>query len=239
VALLLEDPEPWTARYMKDGWRNDYERHLIEAYERNGLERWAEYLDLQSEGLERERPWLRVTEKEEEFLVWRFENPPGLPKPKLPDDLKDARETVGRPFPMPAGVLPTISDGDLKRAMIRLYREYGYLCAYAHSGFRKLLAGYAEVRSDLTPSQEEKVVDTEYAQSILLSYLSAGVACAEAATRSLPRGEDGAAGARAVADADILVKLSDLWDEMRATSLLGTAHEMRVRKVLPYARGAS
>ena len=32
--LLLEDPETWTERYLRDAWRNDYERHLIEAHER-------------------------------------------------------------------------------------------------------------------------------------------------------------------------------------------------------------
>lgn len=240
VVLLLEDPEPWTARYMKNGWRNDYERHLIEAHERHALERYREYLDLRSEGLERERPWLGVTDEEEAFLVWGFENPPGLPKTELPEDLKAAREAWRTLFPTPAGVLREISGADLRRAMIRLYREYGYLSGYTHSGFGKLLAGYAEVHSRLTPAQEQKVVDTEYAQSILLSYLAAGVACAEAATRRLPRGEDGASGEAAVADADLLVKLSELWDELRDASLLGTAlHEMRVRGVLPSAGGAS
>lgn len=240
VILLLEDPEGWTERYLRDSWRNDYERHLIEAYERHELERYAEYLDLQSDGLNGERLLLGITEEEEGFLEWRFDNPPGGPKSKLPDDLKDARETIGRPFPTPAGVLPRISHKDLKRAMIRLYREYGYLCGYTHTGFRKLLAVYSEVYSDLTLAQKEKIVDTEYAQSILLSYLAAGLACAEAATRRLPRGEDGTAGDRAVAEAGLLVKLFDLWEELRQTSLLGASlHEMRVRRVLPFAGGVS
>jgi hypothetical protein len=240
VALLLEDPELWTRRYLKDGWRNDYERHLIEAYERNALERYAEYLDLQSEALERERPWLSVSEEEEQFLEWRFDNPPGLPKSELSAHLRAARETIGRSFPTPAAVLWEISDADLKRAMIRLYREYGYLCAYAHSGFRKLMAGYAEVHSSLTPEQQQKVVDTEYAQSILLSYLAAGFSCAEAATRELARGREGTSGNRAVAGAELLAELATLWDELRETSLLGKAlYEMRTRRVLPPAVGAA
>lgn len=93
---------------------------------------------------------------------------------------------------------------------------------------------------DLTPAQREKLVDTEYAQSILFSYLAAGLACAEAATRKLPRGPDGGSGARPVAGAELLAELAGLWDILRETSLLGRAlHDMRVGRVLPPTVGAS
>lgn len=245
VCLLLEHPERWTERYFRDAWRNDYERHLLEAYENNGLDRYEEYLNLQSDGLHQERLDLGITDEEEEFVEWRFHSPPGSPKAELPDGLKDAEtlrvaRKVADPFPMPAAVLKEISAPDLKRALTRLYREYGYLCGYTHSGFRKLLAGYADVRSRLTPEQEQRLVDTEYALSIVLSYLSAAFACAEAATRRLPRGEDGTAGNRAVAGGELLAELADLWDELRATSLVGRAlYEWRVARVLPPAVGAS
>lgn len=38
VVLLLEEPEPWTLRYLKDDWRRHYERHLLDLDERSGLE---------------------------------------------------------------------------------------------------------------------------------------------------------------------------------------------------------
>ena len=93
----------------------------------------------------------------------------------------------------------------------------------------------------LTTSQKEKVVDTEYAQSIMVSYLAIGIACAEAATRKLPRGPGGSSGpARAVADVDLLVKIADLWDLLRRSSLVGRAlYEMRARHVLPPVVGAA
>jgi hypothetical protein len=240
VALLLEDPETWTERYFRDAWRNDYERHLIEAYERHALDRYEEYLNLQSDGLHQERRLLGITDEEEEFVDWRFDNPPGVPKSsEVPERLKAAKQIVD-PFPMPAAALRKLSDADLKWALIRLYREYSYLCGYTHSGFRKLLAGYAEVHSSLTPEQKQKVVDTEYAQSILLSYLAAGFACAEAATRELARGWDGASGARVVAGAELLAEVTGMWDVLRETSLLGRAiYEMRARHVLPPAVGVA
>ncbi len=240
VALLLEDPERWTERYLKDAWRNDYERHLIEAHERNTLERYENYLNKHSDGLHKERLSLGITDEEEEFVEWRFENPPGAPKSSpLPSRLRAARETMAS-FPTPAGVVREISDPDLKVALVRLYREYGYLCGYSHSGFRKLLPAYAEAEMELSPAQKEKIVDTEYAQSIMLSYLSAAFACAEAATRKLARGPGGGSGAAPVADAELLVKLSDLWDELAGASLIGRAlYTMRVRGVLPPAGGVA
>lgn len=239
VALLLEDPEKWTERYLKDAWRNDYERHLIEAHERHDLERYEDYLNTHSDGLHKERLELGITDEEEEFVEWRFENPPGESAPPLPNNLKGARETM-KPFPTPATIIRELADPDLKVALVRLYREYSYLCGYSHSGFRKLLPAYAEAEMDLDAAQKEKIVDTEYAQSIMLSYLSAALACAEAATRKLARGPGGASGRAAVADAALLAKLSELWDELEDASLVGRAlYTMRTRALLPVLGGTA
>ena len=123
--------------------------------------------------------------------------------------------------------------------LVRLYREYGYLCGYSHAGFAKLLPGYIEGQMRLTASEKQKVVDTEYAQSIMFSYLGMGIACAEAATRELVRGRAGSSGPpRRVADADLLVELSDLWGALQRSSLLGRAlYEMRLRHILPSTVG--
>ena len=52
------------------------------------------------------------------------------------------------------------------------------------------------------------MVNTEYAQSILLSYLAVGFACAEAAAKKLARGREGVSGNRAVASAELLTELA-------------------------------
>jgi hypothetical protein len=83
-------------------------------------------------------------------------------------------------------------------------------------------------------SEKEKVVETEYHQSIWISYLATGIACTEAATRALPRGLGGSASARMVAEAELLVEISDFWDLLERTTLVGRAfYEMRARHVLP------
>jgi lambda repressor-like predicted transcriptional regulator len=242
VALLVEDPEGWTERYLKDAWRTSYERHLIDAHERNGLPRYEDSLDQRSEDLDRKRRSLGITDEEEECVEWSFENPPWLSqkRPKTPKHLLDAEKSIAT-FPTPGGTIKKVTSDSLKEALVRLYREYSYLCGYSHSGFSKLLPGYMEGHMSLTTSEKQKVVETEYNQSIMLSYLGAGIACAEAATRKLPRDPAGTSGPpRPVVDANLLVKLSDLWGVLQSSSLLGRAlYEMRLRHILPPTMGAA
>lgn len=94
VALLLEEPERWTKRYLRDAWRKSYERHLIDAHERHALLRYAEHLDQHSNALHQERACLSITDDEEEFVEWSFENIPWSSgkRPKTPKHLEDAED---------------------------------------------------------------------------------------------------------------------------------------------------
>ena len=229
VALLLEDPERWTERYLKDEWRKTYERHLLDIDERSGLERYKDVLKERTDLLEEERKLFGITDEEEEVVEWRYRNPPGTP---TPSHLKAALKTIAK-FPVPKDVILEVSDTQLRDALRRLQREYGYFSGYSHSGFFKLMPGMMG-NMKLTTSEKEKVVETEYDQSIWISYLATGIACTEAATRVLPRGLGGSALARMVAEVELLVKVSDLWNLLERTSLVGRAfYEMRARHVLP------
>ena len=183
-----------------------------------------------------------ITDEEEEFVEWNFENPPWLVKGKreIPEHLTKAKDTIAT-FPTPGAALRKISDVGLKRALVRLYREYGYLSAYSHAGFEKLMPSLMEANMELSGSQKQKVIETEYAKSIAFSYLATGMACAEAATRKLPRGPTGSSGPpRRVADAQLLVKLSELWDLLQRGSLVGRSlYEMRARHLLPPTVGGA
>jgi len=241
VALLLEDPEPWTERYVKEAWRKSYERHLLDKDERSGLPRYKQFLDDQDDSLEEERKMLGITEEEKKVVEIRYKDLPGLPKTKITDPaLKAAEQTIAT-FPTPAAVIRAVSDPQLGDALRRWYREYAYFSGYSHAGFSKLMPGFIEGNMRLTSSQKEKVVDTEYAQSIMVSYLAIGIACTEAATRKLPRGPAGSSGpAKAVADLDLLVKTSVIWELLDRSSLVGKAlYEMRARHVLPPVVGAA
>lgn len=229
VALLLEEPERWTERYLKDEWRKTYERHLLDIDERSGLQRYQDALKERAETLEKERKLFGISDEEKEVVEWRYRN---LPDTATPPHLRAASKTITN-FPMPKDVIREVSDPQLGDALGRWQREYGYFSGYSHSGFFKLMPGMMG-NTELTTSEKEKVVQTEYHQSIWISYLATGIASTEAATRALPRGRGGAAPARMVAEADLLVKISDLWDLLERTSLIGRAfYEMRARHVLP------
>jgi hypothetical protein len=205
VALLLEEPERWTERYLKDEWRKTYERHLLDIAERSGLERYRDVLKERTDSLEEERKLFGITDEEKEVVEWRYRNPPGT---STPSHIKAASKTIAN-FPVPKDVILEVSDLQLGDVLRRWQREYGYFSGYSHSGFFKLMPGMMG-NMKLTTSEKEKVVETEYHQSIWISYLATGIACTEAATRALPRGSGGSAPATMVAEAELVVKVSDL-----------------------------
>lgn len=144
VVLLLEDPVPWTERYVKDSWRKSYERHLLDKDERSGLARYTLFLDHQADALEGERKMLGITEEEKKVVEIRYKDLPGLPRTKITDPaLKVAEQTIAN-FPTPAAVIQAVSDPQLAEALRRWYREYAYFSGYTHSGFDKLMPGFIE-----------------------------------------------------------------------------------------------
>ncbi len=86
-----------------------------------------------------------------------------------------------------------------------------------------------------TTTQKEEVVEKKYDPTVMVSYLAAASASAEAGLRRLPR----VGGVLAwVADVDAYAKLEDFWEMMRHTSLLGKAlWELRVRHIMPPTPG--
>ncbi|MDP9478439.1 MAG: hypothetical protein M3R38_22620 [Actinomycetota bacterium] len=232
VAMLLEGPEEWTMRYLKDDWRRGYERYLLDEEERAGLPRFREFFSgYAPEHVEKERLQLGVTEGERELAELRYRDPGA----KVPSHLKDSAGILRR-FPTPWRVIERVSDATLKDGLGRWYREYGYFSGYSHAGFPKLMARYYEASKRYTSSQKEEAVEKEYDQALWASYLAAATACAEAGLRELPR--FGGAPAR-VADLEIFLKLDGLWDVMRRAALLGKAlWELRVRHIMPPILGA-
>ncbi len=227
VALLLEGPEEWTMRYLKDDWRRGYERYLLDGEERGALPRFREFFSgYAPEHMERERLQLGITEGERDLVEFRYRNPGA----EYPAHLK-ASSGILRRFPTPWKVIGKVSDATLKDGLGRWYREYGYFSGYGHAGFPKLMARYYEASKKYTSSQKEEAVEKEYDQALWASYLAAASGCAEAGLRELPR--VGGAPAR-VADPEVHVKLEELWAVMRRAALLGKAlWELRVRHLMP------
>lgn len=217
VALLLEDPESWTVRYLKDDWRRHYERYLLDLDERSDLNKHKEFLHgYAANSMEQERIVIGISEKEKEYVELKYRNDP---KAKASPELKEASKAMAY-FPTPGRVIKEISDACVENMLRRWVREYGYFSGYSHAMFRKLMPAYIYRNSKLTTLQTEKVIDTEYAQAVWVSYLAITTACAMVASKKLVRGDG---SSQAVGDVDTLVKLADLWERMREGALLGQA----------------
>lgn len=232
VAMLLEGPEEWTMRYLKDDWRRGYERYLLDSEERGALPRFREFYEgYAREHMERERLQLGVTEGERELVELRYRDPGA----KVPARLKESAGILQR-FPTPWKVIEKVSDATLKDGLGRWYREYGYFSGYSHAGFPKLMVRYFAASKAYASSQKEEAAEKEYAQAVMVSYLAAASACAEAGLRELPH--VGGASAR-VAGLEMHVKIDGLWEVMRRAALLGKAlWELRVRHLMPPILGA-
>jgi len=92
VALLLEDPRRWTVSYLKDDWRQRYERFLLERDEHSGLKRYEGFYEKAfSDEIESERTGLGITAIEQEYVEWEYRKRPGE---SVPDEFKEARKSM-------------------------------------------------------------------------------------------------------------------------------------------------
>ena len=217
VALLLEDPERWTLRYLKDDWRRHYEQYLLNVEERSGLDLHKDFLEgYAPESIERVRVEIGITEAEKKFIELNYRKDP---EAKATPELKNAAKTIGY-FPTPSRVIQEVSDEHVKDMLLRWQREYGYFSGYSHTMFRKLLPAYMARSFKLTTSQKEKMFDTEYVLAIMVSYLAIASACAMAASKDLARA---GGGSQAVNGIELLVTVAELWERLRKDALLGQA----------------
>lgn len=152
IAILLESPRYWTMRYLKDDWRRQYERYLLDKDERGALPRFSGFLDgYASEHMDKERLQLGVTEGERDYVEFVYNNP-GI---TVPSHLTPHSEIMAR-FPTPAGVIKKVSDATLEDGLRRWYHEYGYFSGYSHAGFPKLMVRYFEASKSTPPPKKRR-----------------------------------------------------------------------------------
>lgn len=233
VAILLEAPREWTMKYLKDDWRRQYERYLLEKDERADLDRFRVFRDHYGpQHMKREREQLGITDQERDLVEFCYHNP-GV---AYPANLKPYAPIMSK-FPTPGKILKKVTEPTLAACLRRWYHEYRYFSGYSHAGLPKLMPRYFGTSKLYTSSQKEEAIEKEYDQAVLISYLAVASACAEAGRRMLPRA--GAPGAP-VGDLEVHLKLDDLWTEMRRMALLGKAlWDLRVQHIMPPILGTS
>lgn len=110
-------------RYLKDGWKKSYVRHLVARQEWGGIARVSESLGNEAVSLEKFRMLIGVSEGEKATVEFQEL---GLP---LPEGV--APEVI-RQFPTPKKVIEAVGNASRKRMLQRLYPEYQYLCGFVH-----------------------------------------------------------------------------------------------------------
>jgi len=124
LCLMFEDA-PWVDRYLKDGWKKQYVRFLLQCEETKNLPRFKEFCTMLAPwNLDALRQFHGITDAQ---VATINHEELGVP---VPDGM--AKEHISR-FPSPSKVINQIKQGTDKRTMLaRLYPEYVFLCSFAH-----------------------------------------------------------------------------------------------------------
>ncbi len=124
LCLMFEDAS-WVDAYLKDGWKKQYTRLLLECEETKNLLRFRDFCTQSAPAnLNALRQLHGITDAQ----VATIEHDElGIPLPA-----GTAAEYISR-FPSPSRALDSLRENSDKRRMLdRLYREYVFLCTFAH-----------------------------------------------------------------------------------------------------------
>ncbi len=124
LCLMFENAS-WVDDYLKDGWKKQYVRLLLECEETKNLPRFNDFCTkLAPTNLNTLRQFHGITEAQV-ATIDHEELGASMPK-------GTAKENIAR-FPSPSNVINRLGEGTDKRKMLeRLYPEYVFLCTFAH-----------------------------------------------------------------------------------------------------------
>jgi len=123
ICLMLEGPQ-WVDCYLRDGWKKQYVRFLLQREETKLLKRFDDFSNRTGpRNLDLLRQILGISEAEVATIYF---DEIGT---SMPGGMK--RATIEQ-FPTPAGVLARIPQGDKNNMLRRLYHEYRWLCSFVH-----------------------------------------------------------------------------------------------------------
>jgi len=168
LCLMLESTSALST-YLKDAWKKQYIRFLVEREECNSLPRFKAFL------FEHALPLL---EKLQEAAGVSAEE-----RQTIEADHVGTAQPIGRPqrihpFPTPAKAMGKVTCAERKRMLCRLYPEYNWLCAFAHGSplvslMKATLDPREQFRKQFTSSQIEETWRKEVGErSVFLSCLA-------------------------------------------------------------------
>jgi hypothetical protein len=216
VALLLDDPETWINRYLKDDWKRMYRKYLHDKDWLEVIPRIKTFIDSNTvRFLEDFRKRAEVDDSQQEGVEFEFYNR----GKKLPSHLQSSY--ISR-FPVGQGAIKKIKDSQVRQFLERWYREYEDFSGYSHVLMDKI----SVVESAKNLRNEAKDRKNNYflniiVPSLMASWISTASACTEL-FRLVPT------------DIDLLGSLTKYWEELRRGSLLAKhVWKIRAKQIFP------
>lgn len=217
LCLMFESPS-WIDVYLKDGWKKQYVRLLLECHETQQLERFQEFCKKTApRNLDALRKFLGITDAQ---VATINNEETGTP---MPEGI--AKEKIER-FPTPSGVVNKLPTGDKRRLLERLYAEYVFLCSFAHGLPDALLFKMMFNKNPPVPRafDDEKMKDTFHRQVEQPAYTTSLISLVQAASELTALYPN---------DVELRATVVKAWEKIVHGMLLGrVAWNVRTKKLL-------
>ena len=207
LCLMLEGSE-WMDVYLKDGWKKQYERFLLQREETKNLPRYHEFSNKSGpRSLEMHRTFLGITDAQRATIDHVQLGTP------MPDGV--AQEKIHR-FPSPSGVIDAVNEGSKRKMLERLYPEYVFFCSFVHGLPDAMLFRVMFDKNSRVPKQhdDETIKDTFRRHVELPAYSTSVISILQAVselTTLYP------------ADVELKAAVTNAWEEIVEGMLLGRA----------------
>lgn len=189
IATILQDPKKWVRQYLRNAWRNDFERYLLQRDEFGELERHKEFLtEYYPTFLENQRrpPAPRWKRQKRTTTVSIFAKRCVKYNWYYPDGPKPGWYPEGKPkfkpflhryfyFPTPWDCVNSVKDEtDYFKFLDRWYREYKFYSAYSHVLMDKLVLQHFTQYKSVANADKLKDYGTRKSHEVILTSSTVG-----------------------------------------------------------------
>jgi hypothetical protein len=221
---LMFESSSWMDAYLKDGWKKQYERFLLQREETQNLPRYEDFSGNSGpKNLELHRQFIGITDAQK-ATVERKElgtaMPEGLAEESIPH------------FLTPSRIINELPRGDKRKMLERLYPEYVFYCSFVHGLPDSLLFRMMFNKNARVPKQfdDETIKDTFRRHVELPAYSTSLVSIVQAASELT---------VLYPGDVELKAAITKAWDKIIAGMLLGrVVWNIRTKKLLGVVDGA-
>ena len=216
LCLMFENAS-WVDGYLKDGWKKQYVRLLLECEETKNLPRFNEFCTkLAPRNLNALRQFHGITDAQVATINHKELGTP------MPEGI--AKEDISR-FPSPSNVINRLGEGTNKRKMLeRLYPEYVFLCTFAHGLPTALLLKMMFNKDAPIQVDDEKLKDTFHRQVEQPAYTTSLISLIQGSAELLTLYP---------VDVELSATVVKAWETLSKEMLLGKAiWNIRTKKLL-------